>query len=79
MLSSEIVVSTSGTPRVEPERLHKYNLVDNSLKAWQALTKALEKEENIMEMVIDVGSLSEAWRALTKTAAETQEAAYGRV
>ena len=32
-----------------------------------------------MEMVIDVGSLSEAWRALTKTAAETQEAAYGRV
>ena len=29
-------------------------------------------------MVIDIGSLSEAWRALTKTAAETEEAAYNR-
>ena len=32
-----------------------------------------------MEMVIDIGSLSEAWRALTKIAAEAQEAAYDRV
>ena len=30
-------------------------------------------------MVIDTGSLSEAWRALTKTAAATQETAYERV
>ena len=29
-----------------------------------------------MEMVIGTGSLSEAWWARTKTAAETQEAAY---
>ena len=32
-----------------------------------------------MEMAIYIGSLSEAWHALTKIAAETQEAAYGRV
>ena len=52
-LDSEIAVNTSGTPRVEHERLHDYNLVENSLKVWQALTKALEKESEIMEMVIN--------------------------
>ena len=31
-----------------------------------------------MEMVIDIGSLSEAWRALTKIAAETEETPYDR-
>ena len=41
--------------------------------------KALQKETEIIEIVIDIGSLSEAWRALTKIAAETQEAAYDRV
>ena len=53
-------------------------LVENSLKAWQALTKALEKEEKMLKMVIDLGSLSEAWRALTKIASGTEEAAYNR-
>ena len=32
-----------------------------------------------MEMVIDIGSLSKVWRALTKIAAETQETVYDRV
>ena len=31
-----------------------------------------------MKMVVDIGSLSEAWRALPKTGAEIQEAAYDR-
>ena len=43
-LDSKIAVNASGTPRVELERLHGYNLVDISLKAWQALTKAVEKK-----------------------------------
>ena len=60
-LDSEAVVNTSGTPRAELERLLEYSLVENSLKAWQALTKALEKEKKIIEMEIDIGSLSEAW------------------
>ena len=47
-LDSEIAVHTSETPRAELERLHDDNLVENSLKAWQALTKALEKEREIM-------------------------------
>ena len=53
-------MKTSGTPLAELERLHDRSLVDNSLKAWQALTKALEKEEEIMKMLVDIGSLSEA-------------------
>ena len=71
-------MKTSGTPLAELERLHDRSLVDNSLKAWQALPKALEKEEEIMKMLVDIGSLSEAWRALTKIASGTKEAAYDR-
>ena len=59
-------MNTSGTPRTELERLYEHNLVENSLKAWQASTKALEKEKEIMKIVIYIGSLSLAWRALTK-------------
>ena len=77
-LDSKTVVNTSVTPRTELERLHQYSLVENSLKTWHALTKALEKEKEIMEMVINIGSISEAWSALTKIAAEIQEAAYDR-
>ena len=33
-LDSEISVNTYGTPRVELERLHDNNLVENSLKVW---------------------------------------------
>ena len=43
------------------------------------MTKAFEKETEIIEIIIFIGSLSEAWRALTRIAAETQEAAYDRV
>ena len=52
-LDSEIAVTTSETPRVGLERLHNYDLVENFLKVWQALTKALEKEKEIMRMVIE--------------------------
>ena len=54
-------------------------MVESSLQVWQALTKAPEKETEMMEMVTYIGSPSEAWRALKKTAAETQDAAYDRV
>ena len=67
-LDSEIIVRTSGTPRAELERLHDRRLVDNSLNAWQSLTTALEKEQELLKMVIRIGSISEAWRALTKIA-----------
>ena len=58
--------------------MHEYSLIENSLKAWQALTKALKKEKETMEVVIEIRSLSEAWRALNKIAAGSQETAYDR-
>ena len=77
-LDSETVENRTGTACAELERLHEHSLVENSLKAGQALTKALDKEKSIMQMVIDIGSISEAWRPLTKIAAGLQKAAYDR-
>ena len=77
-LDYEIIVRTSGTPRAESERVHDRRLVDNSLNAWQSLTKALEKEQELLKMVIWIGSISEAWRALTKIANASEEVEYDR-
>ena len=77
-LDSEITVRVSGTPLSELEKIHGRSLVDNSLHTWQALTKALEKQEEMLKMVLDIGSLLEAWRALTKIADESEETAYDR-
>ena len=77
-LDSEIIVKTSGTPLAELERLHDRTLVDNTLQAWQALTKALEKEEEMLKMVLEIGSPSEVWRALAKITDESEEVAYNR-
>ena len=77
-LDSEIIVKTSGTPLAKLERLNDRTLVDNSLQAWQALTKALKKEEEMPKMVLDIGSPSEAWHALAKIADESEEVAYDR-
>ena len=71
-------MNTSETPRFELERLYGNKLVAESFLAWQVLTKAIEKERGMSEMVMGIGSPSEAWRALTKIAAETREAAYDR-
>ena len=78
-LDPEIIVKTSGTPSAELERLHDRKLVNDLLQAWQALTKALEKEHEILKMVLEIGSLSEAWRrALMRIADESGEVAYDR-
>ena len=45
--------------------------------SWQALTKAIKKKI-ILEMVINVWSLLEAWCKLKKFSAHTQETAYDR-
>ena len=71
-------MKTSGTPLAELERLNDRTLVDNSLQAWQALTKALEKEEEMLKMVLDIGHPSEAWRALAKIADISEEIPYDR-
>ena len=55
-LDSEVVIKTSGTPRAELERLYNRALVDKSLRVWQLLTKALEKEEEVLKLVMEIGS-----------------------
>ena len=73
-----MTIKTSGTPRAELERIYNRALVSNSLQVWQSLTKALEKEQEIMRMVMEIGSPSVAWRALKKMAAETEDGAHDR-
>ena len=73
-----MTVNTSEKALVELERLHDRKLVNRSLKTWQALTKAIEKEDIIFDIVIYIKSFSDAWRAPTKFTAEMQEAAYDR-
>ena len=77
-LDSEVVIKTSGTPRAELERLYNRALVDKSLRVWQSLTKALEKEEKVMKLVVEIGSPSVAWRALKKMVGETEDDAHDR-
>ena len=77
-LDFELAIKTSGTPRAELERLYNRALVDNSLYVWQSLTKALEKEQEVMKMVMEMGSPPVAWRALKKMADETEDDAHDR-
>ena len=41
-------------------------------------TKALDKETEIVKMILEIGLPSEAWRALSKIADETEDVAYDR-
>ena len=77
-LDSELAIKTSGTPRAELGRLYNRALVNNSLQVWQSLTKALEKEPEVMKIVMEIGSPSEARRALKKIAVETEDDAHDR-
>ena len=77
-LDSGVAIKTSGTPRAELERIYNRALVSNSLHIWQPLTKLLEKEPEIMKMLMEIDSPSEVWRALSKIAAETEDDANVR-
>ena len=55
-LDSELAIKTPRTPREELERLYNRALVSNSLQVWQSLTKELEKETEVMEMVMEIVS-----------------------
>ena len=77
-LDSEVVIKTSGTPRAELERLYNRALVDKSLRVWQSLKKALEKEQEVLKLVMEIGSPSVAWRALKKMVGETEDDAHDR-
>ena len=78
LIQTCVSIKTSGTPRAEAERLYNRALVNKSLQGWQSLTKALEKESGTMKIVVEIGSPSEAWRALKKIVDETEDDAYDR-
>ena len=73
-----MVIKTSGTPRAELERLYNRVLVDKSPRVWQSLTKALEKEQEVSKLVMEIGCPSVAWRALKKMIGETGDGAHDR-
>ena len=77
-LDSDVSIKTSGTLRAELERLYNRGLVHKSLQVWQSLTKALKKELEAIKMVVEIGSPSEACRALKKITDETEDDAYDR-
>ena len=77
-IDSDVSIKTSGTPRAELERVYNCALVHRSLQVWQSLTKVLENEPEIMKIVLEIGSPSEAWRALSKIADEAEDDAYDR-
>ena len=77
-LDSELAIKTSRTPRAELERLYNRALLSNSLQVWQSLTKALEKEPEVMKMAMKIGLPSEVWRALKKIAVKTEDDAHDR-
>ena len=77
-LDSELAIKASGTPRAELERLYNRPLVSNSLQVCQSLTKALEKEPEVMKMVMEIGSSSVAWRALKNMTFKTEDDGHDR-
>ena len=77
-LDSDVAIKISGIPRAKLERLHNSTLVQKSLHVWQSQTKTLEKKPEIMKMVLEIGSPSEAWRALSKMVDESEHVAYDR-
>ena len=77
-LGFEVAIKTSATTRAELERLYNRALVDKSLHVWQSLPKALEKEQEVLKLVMEIGCPSVAWRALKKMVGETEDDAHDR-
>ena len=53
--------------------------VAQSYMVWEALKKAVEKNDEILNMTLETCSPSEAWSALTKMATETNGEVIYRV
>ena len=61
------------------EEMRGKQLVGQPYIVWEAFNKAVEKDDVILGMVMEIGFPSEAGRALLKMAAETNYAATYRV
>lgn len=78
-LFSEEPVDMNATTRRELEEKHSRIMVEQSLFAWSGLTRSLERDQALLDLVVNAGSPSEAWKALEGLAGlETNEAAAER-
>ena len=59
--------------------MHSKQLVAQTHMIWEALNEAVKKDDVILGMVMETGSLSEAWRVLVKMVAETNDASTYQV
>ena len=64
MNPSRLVVMTSKKSRTEPEIEYGRRNVGQSLVVWSALTKAVENDKAIADIVIGAKAPSEAWKIL---------------
>ena len=68
-------MKTGEVARFILEAMHGKQMVGQSNMVWEALNKAFEKDDAILSMAKEIGFPSEAWRALVKIDAETNDAA----
>lgn len=79
-LFSKEPVDMNATTRRELEETHGKLMVEQSLFAWSALTRSLERDQKLLDLVVTAGSPSEAWKVLEGLAGlETNEAAGERI
>ena len=71
-------MKTSEIPRAELERLHRSQLVPQSLRVREVLTKAIEENAVLLGIMVEIGPTLDAWRALPKIATDMKDAAYDR-
>ena len=62
------VIMTGDKSRRELEREYGRHIVAQSLTVWNGLTKAVEKDKSIADIVIRVKAPSEAWKILKSMA-----------
>lgn len=78
-LFSEKPVNMNAMTRRELEETHGKLMVEQSFFAWSGLTRSLEHDQTLLDLVVTAGSPSEAWKILESLAElETSEAAGER-
>ena len=64
----------------ELDNVHRREKVNQPIAVWIGLAKVIERDKTLLDMVITVGSPSEAWKSLLSVVGdERSEAARDRV
>ena len=78
-LGTEDPARVVGHERSGLEITHGREKANQSIAVWAGLVKGVEKDKTLLDMVITVGSPSEAWKILLNLVGESSEAAQDRV